>query len=95
MESKLEQLKTIVADMFEKAEDKMAIDSLSKINNMVDEAVKEQAELTKNHQELLNDYREVIKHTSFKPTSATEPKDPTGSMPITFEDALKQFVENN
>lgn len=94
MESKLEALKKIVSEMFEKAEDKTTLDNLSNINNAVEEAEKEQADLVAKHAELLSSYKELVKHQAFKPTPGKQPEEPVGGEPVTFESALSNFMAN-
>lgn len=93
MESKIETLKSLVAEMFDKAEDKSVIEQLTAINKAADEVAEEHDKLSADYKELLTDYKEVITHTSFN-DKANQPKDQLGGTPASFEDALRQFMEN-
>ena len=95
MNDKLNQLKTLVADMFKDAEDKESIDKLAKVNNAIDDVAQEQDTLVAKHSELLASYKDAILHSSFKDDK--EPGDAVPgnvSMP-SFEDALDKFMNNN
>lgn len=63
--SKLEELRQLVANMFESATDKEQINMAAKINSSIDDVAKEQQELIDKNAELIEDYRSLVKHTSF------------------------------
>ena len=69
--------------LLDKTEDKEMIESLSKIDGMLDEAKASTDALEKENKELLKDYKELIKHTSFK----TDKQDEVGpsTSEVTFE----------
>lgn len=91
--SKLEDLKTIVAEMFEGAESKESIEQLAKLNNSIEDVQKEQDDLTEKNAELIKSYKDLVKHSSFKDDKV--PTDPVGETAPSFEDALNTFIENN
>lgn len=64
--TKLEELRAMVAQMFENAEKKEQIEQLAKVNNAIDDVEKENKELTDKNSELIKSYKELVKHTSFK-----------------------------
>lgn len=91
--SKLEELEKIVKEQFDKAETKEQIDCFAAIKNKFDEVQREQDEFNQRFVELTKSYKDVIQHTSFKIDG--EPKDTIDSKPISFEDALSQFLKEN
>lgn len=93
MESKLEQLRNMVATMFEKAEEKGQIENLAKLNNVIDEVEKEQNELTSKNGELIKSYKELIKHTSFKEKPDVD-SHPT-AVPPSLEESLNEFLASH
>lgn len=94
MTSKLEQLRQQVADAFEKAEDKDAIEKLAAINNSIEEVSQEQQALVDKNAELIKSYKDLVKHTSFK-DEANKPGDTvTGAATFTFEEALENFMSS-
>lgn len=89
--SYLDQLKQLVAGMFENATDKQDIDKLSQINTAIDGVQEEQNTLMDKNAELIASYKKVVKHTSFE--GENNRNNDISSTPITFEDALKNFIE--
>lgn len=64
----LEDLRQMVADLFAAAEDKTTIQKSAIVNQQIDKVAAESTKLSQDYQALLKDYKEVILHTSFKPT---------------------------
>jgi len=93
MESKLTQLRNMVASMFENAQEKEQIEKLAQINNAIDEVEHEHEELTTKNGELIKSYKELIKHTSFKEKPDVD-KHPT-AVPPSLEDSLKEFLASH
>lgn len=89
--SKLEQLKNLVATLFENATEKQDIERLAKVNNSIAEVEKEQEELTAKNAELITSYKELVKHTSFKEQPKFTETQPSKQAP-SLEDALKTFL---
>lgn len=94
---KLEQLKQLVADMFDKCERKDDIDKLSTIKNTIDEVEGEQQELIDKNSELIKSYKDLVKHTSFKNDNNIVEKNNEIFTPtsISFEETLSNFINNN
>lgn len=65
--NKLEELKNFVADLFSAATDKTTIEKSAIVNQKFEEAQKEQTKLQDDYAHLLNDYKDVVLHSSFKP----------------------------
>ena len=65
--SKLEELKEMVADLFEQATDTTTIQKSAVVGAKIDEIAKEEQELVDKHAELIKEYRQAVIHSSFKP----------------------------
>ena len=98
--SKLQELRDFVKQQFEQADpsDKNAIDTLAKINNSLEdvetEVKAEQDVLVTKNAELMNSYKELVKHTSFNDKSKV-PTDQVGAstdFQAILDAALKQNV---
>lgn len=86
---KLDELKSLVAKAFEQATTKEQIEAAALINNKIDEVATEQAELTKQNKELLDNYKDVVLHTAVKPN----PNDAANN-PASNELDLDSYIEN-
>ena len=86
---KLEELKKYVADLFGAATDKTIIEKSAVVSQKIEEVQQEQTQLRSDYQKLLTDYKDVVLHTSFKPSSG----DNSGGVPGSFDPdaAFKQF----
>lgn len=87
--NKLEELKKYVADLFGAATDKTIIEKSAVVSQKIEEVEQEQTQLRSDYQKLLNDYKDVVLHTSFKPSDG----DNSGGVPGSFDPdaAFKQF----
>lgn len=94
--SKLEELRTLVAGLFETATEKEDIERLAKVNSSIEAVETEQKELETKNAELIKSYKELVKHTSFKEQPKQVETQPTGQAP-SLEEALNQFLasQNN
>lgn len=79
---KLEELKKYVADLFSAATDKTIIEKSAVVSQKIEEVEQEQTKLGSDYQKLLNDYKDVILHTSFKPAAG---EDTSGGVPGSFD----------
>lgn len=88
----LDELKNTIKGLFDKAQTKEEIETLTKLNQQVEEAEKDYKTLDDKHKELLKDYKEVVKNTSF----TEKPKDDVGTQPTpkSLEDSLKDFTND-
>lgn len=84
----LNKLKNQISNLLEGTESKELIQSLSDISATIDLIEADTTALEKDNHELLHDYKELVKHTSFKPDSSSENR--TNSAP-NFEDFLAAF----
>lgn len=65
---KLTELREHVAKLFAAATDKETIQQAAIVNQKIDEAIEEQNKLNSDYQSLMKDYKDVVLHSSFKPT---------------------------
>lgn len=63
----IEELRNAIKQVFDNATDKQLIDSLSNINSLVDNVAKDQTTLESKNAELIQSYKDIVQHTSFKP----------------------------
>lgn len=89
--TKLEELRQVVAQMFENATEKEDIERLAKVNSSIDGVEAEQQELTSKNAELIQSYKELVKHTSFKEQPKQVESRPTPQAP-SLEEALDAFL---
>lgn len=95
--SKLDELREHVAKLFANATDKSVIEQAAVVSNKIDEIAVEQKQQTDDYSKLLNDYKDVVIHSSFKPLNSS---DKGADIPMTsfneteaFESALKSVME--
>lgn len=69
MTNKTNELREVLSAILDSTEDKELIGSLTTANNLIDEIDKDNQDINSRYKDLLNDYKEVIKHTSFKPNN--------------------------
>ena len=68
----LEELRKHIADLFAAAEDKNIISQAAVVSNKIDELEAEQNKEKENYNKLLNDYKDVVLHSSFKPLNNSD-----------------------
>lgn len=61
-----------MANLLDKAEDKEMIATLTQINDTINNIEADTTALERDNRSLLNDYKEMVKHTSFKVDKAPE-----------------------
>lgn len=69
--NKLEELRDFVADLFSTATDKTTIEKSAIVSQKINEIATEHTKLSNDYASLLKDYKDVVLHTSFKPTADT------------------------
>lgn len=79
--TKLDELKNYMAELFAAATDKTTIEKAAIVNKKMEEVEQEVVKKDEDYHKLLNDYKEVILHTSFKPGEA----DNQSGVPATFD----------
>jgi hypothetical protein len=95
--TKLEQLKQFVKEQFDKAENKDSIDMLSHIQNSISDVEKDTADLENKVVELTKDYKDLVKHTSFKDDNKVVREDPITAKQEapSLTDILSQFANKD
>ena len=90
---KIEELQKMIGDWFESAQDKDTVDKLSSMKKVCDDAKQEQDTLQAEQKELMQDYKELIHHTSFKDKTNT-PEHNAGcgvSIDVALANAIKEI----
>lgn len=82
----LEQLRQLVATMFDGAQDKEQIEQLATLNNSIDAVQREQDELVDKNAELIKSYKDLVKHTSF--STGDKPVDGLSGATVSIDDAI-------
>lgn len=72
--SKLDELREHVAKLFDAATDKTTIEKCAVVKKTIDEIEAEQKKANDDYQSLLKDYKDVVVHSSYKPSSQVEAK---------------------
>lgn len=94
--TKLEKLKTMINDQFDKVEDKESIEALGAINTCLDELEAESLASAKDYRDLLSDYKELVKHTSFAIKGNDNPDNRTGVVEaLSLEEFVKVYKTND
>lgn len=90
MES-LNKLKTQLSELLDKTEDKEMIVTLTQLNETIESIEADTTALENDNRSLLNDYKEMVKHTSFK---VNEQPQRGAVEPPKFEDFLKSAMKH-
>lgn len=90
MSTTIDQLKEQLKTMLDSTENKEQIASITSMSNLVDKLNEEHTALQNEQKELLKDYKEVIKHTSFKPNGTEQEQVKTQST-LTFDSFLADY----
>lgn len=78
MES-LDKLKEEIRTLIDSVEDKGQVEQLGKLSGIIDDVEADTKALKDENKELLNSYKEVVKHVSFKVDgNGNKPGSPTG-----------------
>lgn len=88
----LEQLRQLVANMFDGATDKEQIEQMATLNNSIDAVQKEQDELVDKNAELIKSYKDLVKHTSF--STGDKPEAGLSGTAVSIDDAIKAAMAN-
>lgn len=88
--SKLEDLRNYVSNLFESATEKDIIEKAAVVSSKIDEIEADTKASQDDYNKLLKDYKEVVIHSSFKPSSQ---HDTGADCPNTFFDENKSFEE--
>ena len=94
----LEELRKHIADLFAAAEDKNIISQAAVVSNKIDELEEEQKKEKEDYNKLLNDYKDVVLHSSFKPLNNSDngaklPSAGYQTLDNILDDAIKAAME--
>lgn len=87
--TKLEELQQKIAEMLTDKTSPEDAEKIGRLNNLVEEAKKEEADLISAHAELKGKYVSLIKETGFPPAK-NSPEQPT---PKSFEEILREELK--
>lgn len=90
----LQKMKEMVAEMFNKAQNKEDIETLSQLSNVCDEVEAEHNKLQTENKDLMKDYKELIKHTSFKDPNNKPSETIGGVKELNIDEALAQAIKD-
>ena len=90
----LQKMKEMVAEMFNKAQNKEDIETLSQLSNVCDEVEAEHNKLQTENKDLMKDYKELIKHTSFKDPNNKPSETIDGVKELKIDEALAQAIKD-
>lgn len=90
MIEEIKDLKDQLQAMLDSTEDKSGIERIGTINSLVDKIESKYTQTQNEQKELLKDYKELIKHTSFAP-NGTEQTEVPEQKELTFGDFLSSY----
>lgn len=96
--SKTEELRNYISQLFQASTDKAVIEKAAVVNNKIDELEAENKASKESYDKLLNDYKDVVLHSSFKPVNQTDKGadlsstsfDPAKQLQAALESVLKE-----
>lgn len=92
--TKLEELRNYISDLFQSSQDENVIKQAAVVNDRLEQSIKDDEEKDKKYNNLLNDYKEVVIHSSFKSNNSFE-KSATQAQGFFDEEAFdKEYFEN-
>lgn len=83
-------MKNQLQAMLEKTENKEEIEQIGTLNSLVDKIEAEHKKLQEDNTDLIKDYKELIKHTSFSP-NGTETQEVSTPTDLSFSDFLTAY----
>lgn len=86
----MDDLRNQLQAMLDKTEDKETIEQLGTMNSLLDKLAGENQKLQDEQKEILKDYKELVKHTSFTP-NGKETEEVVDTKPLTFDEFLKNY----
>ena len=89
----VEKLQEQLKALLDSATDKAQIEQIGAINQTIEAVKTDTTALQTENKEILNDYKDLIKHTGFKQKEDVEPRGQAEA--LTFEDALEKFMNKN
>lgn len=94
MTNTINDLRTKLQSMLDATDNKQQIEEISALNVFVDKLEAEHTQLQNEQKDLLKDYKELVKHTSFAP-NGTETQQVPEQKEVRFEDFLKAKPQQN
>lgn len=94
MSTTITDLKNQLKAMLEATEDKAAIEQIGTLNGLVDKMEAEHKQLQNENKDLIKDYKELIKHTSFAP-NGNETQEVPETKELSFEDFLAGYKKED
>lgn len=91
--TKTEELRNHISKLFEACEDKQTISQLGVIKNTLDEIDAEAKAKDDEYKTLLNDYKDVVLHSSYKPQSNVDQTQ--GTAEFDPDQFIAEFLANN
>lgn len=96
--SKTEELRNYISQLFQASTDKAVIEKAAVVNNKIDELEAENKASKESYDKLLNDYKDVVLHSSFKPVNQADKGadlsstsfDPAKQLQAALESVLKE-----
>ena len=96
--SKTEELRNYISQLFQASTDKTVIEKAAVVNNKIDELEAENKASKESYDKLLNDYKDVVLHSSFKPVNQADKGadlsstsfDPAKQLQAALESVLKE-----
>lgn len=96
--SKTEELRNYISQLFQASTDKAVIEKAAVVNNKIDELEAENKASQESYNKLLNDYKDVVLHSSFKPVNQSDKGadlsstsfDPAKQLQAALESVLKE-----
>lgn len=96
--SKLDDLRKYMSDLFAAAEDKDTVSKFAVVTKQIDEIEAETKASQENYKKLLDDYKDVVIHSSSKPLNSSDKgaAQPNGSFDAdkVFMEALNSVIQN-
>lgn len=92
--SKTEELRNYISQLFQASTDKAVIEKAAVVNNKIDELEAENKASQESYNKLLNDYKDVVLHSSFKPVNQADKGADLSSTSFDPEKQLKAALES-
>ena len=92
--SKTEELRNYISQLFQASTDKTVIEKAAVVNNKIDELEAENKDSQESYNKLLNDYKDVVLHSSFKPVNQADKGADLSSTSFDPEKQLKAALES-
>lgn len=92
--SKTEELRNYISQLFQASTDKTVIEKAAVVNNKIDELEAENKASKESYDKLLNDYKDVVLHSSFKPVNQADKGADLSSTSFDPEKQLKAALES-